>query len=253
MKMRWLMVMTLASLPMSALAENNTALLAKNVLIGSVSTDALGAAPPTDQNWFRYQVKAGRSYCAEVDNAETETSIRDTVLTVYRTDGTTIVGTNDDIADEPAASVLSRFCYIATLDEDNLAKVTAGGTGVAGSFRIRIIDTTLFCPWFFSGSGFEAFILVKNTTSTARNATVTLYNPAGTSLGTQSGTAPVNGSYNLQVSAASPTGFGLTSAAGGVQIAHNGPPGALIANVTSLSFGSGVSFDTPASPRQDFR
>jgi hypothetical protein len=55
------------------------------------------------------------------------------------------------------------------------------------------------------------------------------------------------------VSAPSPTGFALTSAAGGVQIAHNGPPGALIANVTSLSFGSGVSFDTPASPRQDFR
>ena len=43
--MRWLMVMTLASLPMSALAENNTALLAKNVLIGSVSTDAVGDRP----------------------------------------------------------------------------------------------------------------------------------------------------------------------------------------------------------------
>jgi hypothetical protein len=63
----------------------------------------------------------------------------------------------------------------------------------------------------------------------------------------------VNGSYNLQVSAPPPTGFALASAAGGVQIAHDGPPGALIANVTSLSFGSGVSFDTPASPRQDFR
>ena len=82
---------------------------------------------------------------------------------------------------------------------------------------------------------------------------MTLYNPAGAPLGTQTGTVPINGSYNLQVSAASPTGFGLTSANGGVQIAHNGPPGALIANVTSLSFGSGVSFDTPASPRQDFR
>jgi hypothetical protein len=27
----------------------------------------------------------------------------------------------------------------------------------------------------------------------------------------------------------------------------------MIANVTSLSFTSGVSFDTPASPRQDIR
>ena len=253
MRTRSLLVLVLASIAASAAAENNSALLAKNVLIGSVSTDALGVAP-ADQNWFRYQVKAGRSYCAEVDNGEVETSIRDTVLTVYRTDGTTVVGTNDDIADEPAASVLSRFCYIATVDEDNLAKVTAGATGTAGTFRVRIIDTTLFCPWFFSGSGFEAFILVKNTTSAPRNATVTLYDPAGTTVGTaQTGTAPGNGSYNLQVSAPPPTGFGLTSASGGVQIAHNGPPGALIANVTSLSFTSGVSFDTPASPRQDFR
>jgi hypothetical protein len=45
----------------------------------------------------------------------------------------------------------------------------------------------------------------------------------------------------------------LTSASGSVQIAHTAPPGGLIANVTSLSFASGVSFDTPASPRQDFR
>jgi hypothetical protein len=253
MKMRRLFIVGLAFLPVSAVAENNTAVLAKNVLIGSVSTDAIGTAP-ADENWFRYQVKTGRSYCVEVDNGEAETSVRDTVITIYGPDGTTLLGTNDDITDEPAASVLSRFCYIASNTDDNAAKVTAGPTGTAGTFRIRIVDTTLFCPWFFSGSGFEAFILVKNTTTTPRNATVTLYAAAGATVGTpQTGTAPGNGSYNLQVSALPPTGFGLTSANGGVQIAHDGPPGALIANVTSLSFASGVSFDTPASPRQDFR
>ena len=31
-----------------------------------------------------------------------------------------------------------------------------------------------------------------------------------------------------------------------------GAPGSLIANVTTLSFMSGVSFDTPAAPRQDW-
>ena len=50
-----------------------------------------------------------------------------------------------------------------------------------------------------------------------------------------------------------PTGFGISLASGGVSIAHDGPPGSLIANVTSLSFSTGVSFDTPASPRQDQR
>jgi hypothetical protein len=115
------------------------------------------------------------------------------------------------------------------------------------------VDTTLFCPWFFSGDGFEAFVLIKNTTGTAHNATVTLIGISGATLGTQSGTAPANGSYNLQVSFAPPTGFGLGTAHGGVSIAHDGPPGSMIANVTSLGFSSGVSFDTPASPRPDFR
>jgi hypothetical protein len=251
--MRWLLVLGLASLPVSAVAAPPSAVLAKNVLIGSVSTDALGAAP-ADQNWFRYQVKAGRSYCVEVDNGETETSIRDTVLDIFASDGVTSLGHNDDVTDEPSASLLSRVCYIAGVSEDNLAKVTAGATGTNGTFRVRVVDTTFFCPWFFSGSGFEAFVLIKNTTGTARSVTVSLYQPSGAAVGAPlSGTAPVNGSFNIQVSAAPPNGFGLGSANGSVQIAHNGPPGGLIANVTSLSFTSGVSFDTPASPRQDFR
>jgi hypothetical protein len=48
-------------------------------------------------------------------------------------------------------------------------------------------------------------------------------------------------------------GFGLTSVSGGVLIAHDGPPGAVGATVTSIDFVSGVSFDTPSSPRQDPR
>jgi hypothetical protein len=36
-------------------------------------------------------------------------------------------------------------------------------------------------------------------------------------------------------------------------IAHDGPPGALLGQVTTLNFGSGVSYDTPVLPRQDSR
>ena len=255
MKMKAMVALAaLVILPATARAENDSALNAKNVLIGSISTDALGAAP-ADQNWFRYSTVVGRSYCVEVDNGEGETSIRDTLVTVYQSNGTSVIGTNDDVADEPAASLLSRYCYIETTGGDNYAKVTAGAGGsVAGTFRIRVIDTTLFCPWFFVGNGYEAFILTKNTTGTARQATVTLYDPTGATVGTaQSGTLAANGSFNLAVSLPSPTGFGLASANGGVTIAHNGPPGALIANVTSLNFSLGISFDTPASPRQDYR
>jgi len=230
--------------------DNDTPFAAKDLQLGGVSTDTLGA-PPDAQNWFRYTVRAGRSYCVEVDNGRGEISIRDTVLSLFRADTVTSLGTNDNITDEPGGPLLSRVCYIAPATEDNLANVTAGAGNTPGAFRVRVVDTTVFCPWFFSGNGFEAFILIKNTTGTTRNATVRLSSPSGTTIGTQSGTAPANGSYNLQVSAAPPTGFGLSAASGGVYIAHNGPPGSLVVNVTSLSFVQGVSFDTPASPRQD--
>ena len=86
------------------------------------------------------------------------------------------------------------------------------GAEIAGGYRLRVVDTTLFCPGLgplFSGSGFESFILIKATTAVTHTAKVTLTAASGATLGTQTGTVPANGSYNLQVSAAPPTGFGL--------------------------------------------
>jgi hypothetical protein len=233
--------------------DNDTPASAAAMLIGPAYPDSLGPAP-NQQNWFRFNVRAGRSYCVEVDNGRSDVSVRDTVLGVYHADGTTLVGANDDIVDEPGAALLSRVCYIATATEENLAKVTAGAGGTDGAFRVRAVETTLFCPWFVSGNGFEAFILARNTTNTDHNVTVHLSSTAGSTVGSpRTGSAPANGSFNLQVSAAPPNGFGLASATGGIWIAHDGPPGSLIVNVTSLGFSSGVSFDTPALPRPDLR
>ena len=152
-KMRWLIVVGLASLSVSALAENDTALLAKNVLIGSVSTDAVGPTAPADQNWFRYQVKAGRSYCAEVDNGEAETSIRDT-------DPDRVPhGRDDDRGDERrhhgragGVGVVALLLY-RDGGRGQPGQGDGGGANVAGSFRIRIIDTTCSARGSSRGAG----------------------------------------------------------------------------------------------------
>jgi uncharacterized repeat protein (TIGR01451 family) len=232
--------------------RNDTPTSAKDLAPGSTSSDVLGPAPD-DHNWFRFQTRAGRSYCVEVDNGESETSIRDTALSVYRADAVTLIRGNDDVSDEPSAPLLSRVCYRAPATEYNLADVRPGAGGVAGAFRLRIVETTSFAPWFFSGNGFDAFVLVKNTTSEAHSATITLYGANGAVLGTRTAVVPANGTDTVMVSAPPPQGFGLSSASGGVAIAHDGPPGAVMATITSVNFGSGVSFDTPASPRQDRR
>ncbi|HEY2945634.1 MAG TPA: hypothetical protein VGN09_24590 [Vicinamibacteria bacterium] len=276
-------LLCLVSLPLSVQAQNNTAATASTYMMnqGWINVN-MGAAPNT-QRWYAYGVVAGRSYCAEgiAEKTPTATGVGsyDGETSVFRADGTTLIGRVDDSVAEPGNSGTGapgngvpfnpgRVCYIAPATETNFIRVGNLNFGATvRSYQWRVIETTQFCPWFFSGSGFEAFILIKNTTNRDVRATVTLRDAAGTVLGTQAGTAPANGSFNLQVSAAPPTGFGLTAASGSVEIVYGptvapgpsftnllsvGAPGSLIANVTTLSFVSGVSFDTPAAPRQDW-
>ena len=260
--------------PCAAQAQNNTAATAASYVVneGWINVD-MGAAPNT-QRWYLYSVYAGRSYCVEGRSERTPTGGNDGETTVYRSDGTTLIGRADDNRQEPGGGEglggtnnPGRVCYIALADEENFMRVgNFNLSPTVHSYRWRVVETTQFCPWFFSGSGFEAFILLKNTTNVPIRAKVNLRDTAGTILGTQTGTVPANGSFNLQVS--DPAGFNLVSASGSVEIAygtdtpfgittHNtygrGGPGGLIANVTSLSFTGGVSFDTPAAPRQDWQ
>ena len=191
---------------------------------------------------------------------------------VFRADGTTNIAAEDDYTLEPGNTLYvtpGRVCYIADENSVHYARLSNNFLGPATrNYRWRVEDTTLFCPWFFSGGGFEAFVLIRNTTNFGVKATVSLRNTAGVIIGTRTGVVPANGSFNLQVSAAPPNGFGIATANGSVEIAYGanlpfaagfnngwtaGAPGAIVANVKSLSFGQGVSFDTPATPRQDWR
>jgi hypothetical protein len=284
MKFRGLFVAALSVLllPAVAHAQNNSSSTAAAYVVneGWINVNMDGGA--NVQRWYKYAVYAGRSYCVEGVSEKTPintgTGGYDGETDVFRADGTTLIGRGDDNNQEPGEGApltagvpfnAGRVCYIAPASEFNFMKVGTFGFGAAvKSFQWRVVETTQFCPWFFSGGGFEAFILIKNTTNAIIKATVTLRDPSGTVLGSLTGTAPANGSLNLQVS--DPAGLNLPSASGSVEIAYGtdlafggstcpacdaygrGGPGGLIANVTSLSFTQGVSFDTPAAPRQDF-
>jgi hypothetical protein len=126
------------------------------------------------------------------------------------------------------------------------------GNGASGSVEIEFAATGGSLA-MAGAPTFGCRLLIKNTTAMARTAVVTLFAPSGTTPGaTATLSIPANGSLNLQVSQPAPTGFGLASASGGVRISSTSPLGGLVANVTSPSFGSGVSFDTPATPRPDW-
>jgi hypothetical protein len=258
--------------PLTASAQNNTPATAAPYKPGQGWIRVDVGAAPNNQRWYAYQAFLGRSYCVEGVAEEAPTLVYDGETAVFRSDGATLLGKNHDAATEPAAGVVNpgRVCYIS--DQDDLHYARVGNLGLVTtpkSYRWRIEDTTLFSPWFFSGSGFEAFVLIRNTTASSVKVTVRLRDTAGAVVGTpQTATVAPNASFNLQVSAPSPTGFGLASASGTVEIAYGSPvafgttsnpqwaagaPGSIVATVTSLNFAQGVSFDAPATPRPDGR
>jgi len=241
-------------------AAQTTQATAANYVIGQGWVKYLAPGDGHGLKWYRFGVFAGRSYCLENVPSDFLSDPADTFSVVQRgtSGGGAQLGFNDQMNTEPGAITAatgvtqpSRVCWVAPATEDEFAYLFTQEAGVSFERKFRIVDTTLFSPWFFSASGFEAFILIKNTTAQAIIAYVTLYSATGVALGAQSASVPANGSYNLQVSAAPPSGFSLNSHSGTVQIAHTGANGALFASVTSLNFSSGVSFDAPVSPRLD--
>jgi hypothetical protein len=242
--------------PLVASAQNTTFGTAATLAVSGKGKNQFYNNAGNLNTFYVWFTAAGKSYCVETEGADFERTYIDTVLTVYRADQTTVIGSSDDV-DSPEFTNYagSRVCYIATATESNYAKVVPfSATATPQYYNIRVVENTLYSPWFFSGGGFEAFILIKNASVVARQAVVTLYDPAGAVIATSASlSVPANGSRNFQVSAAAPAGFGISAVVnGGVRISSTAPLGSLVANVTSLSFGQGVSFDTPATPRPDW-
>jgi hypothetical protein len=247
--------LSLLAVPLVASAQNTTIGNSASLAINGKSKYQFMDGAANLNTFYSWIVIPGKSYCVETEGGEFERTIVDTVLTVFAQDTTTVIGSNDD-APELQNWRGSRVCYTATGSgqQVNFGRVAPfGGTSPGQYYQIRVVENSLYSPWFFTGSGFEAFILIKNTTSATYAGVVTLFNPNGTVLATSASLAiPANGSLNLQLSAAAPVGFGLTAGNGGVRLTSNAALGALVANVTSLSFGQGVSFDTPMTPKTDW-
>lgn len=106
-------------------------------------------------------------------------------------------------------------------------------------FAISAIDTTQYCPWYFTSGDFESFTEVHNTSSQNVNFTMTFYSLPTTSGGAIS---PVGTPYSFTLVpfattlVTAKTGGGVPAGnMGGARITHNGVPGAIKANITTLN------------------
>jgi hypothetical protein len=254
--------------PAAAFAQNNTSALAANIVMGGggieTSTDATNA-----QRWYKTGAVAGRSYCAETSataNNPTSTTT-DTTISVFRSDGTTLIASNDDFGADPSADAAafgpSRVCWTHTVADGTAVRIRAqpftAGTPLA--FRVKVTDTSLQCPWYFTdaSTSFLGFVIVRNNSGNSpTTVTITAYNATGGVQGTPATTvlaANDTAAFDLtQAPFGAATGSGSVTVSYGVAAtAANTSTGGVSASVTSLSFSTGVGFDVSCTPRADYR
>jgi hypothetical protein len=265
-------VAVLLIVPSVSFAQNNTAATAANILMGSEALEsALDATNPA--RWYKTSVVAGRSYCAETwSTANNPLGDVDTTIAVFRNDGTTLIGSDDDYVAEPAGVPFgtgfatggpSRHCFIPVAADGLVVRIRVSpfSAGTQFPFQLRLTDTTLNCPFWFDDTttNFDAFLQIRNNSGNAPvTAVITAYNSTGAIQGAPATvTLPPNDNAAFALSAAP---FSSPAGSGSISVAFSsgsntgaGAPGTVSANLTSLSFSAGVGFDVPCTSRQDHR
>lgn len=237
--------------PLPAFGDNTTSGTPAPIMIGGTPVETFFTNARTD-SWYVTDVVAGRSYCVETQsgvhfNAASDLGddLFDTIVSVFHSNLVLIVD-NDDTATEPFGFFASRACFIAPLSETILINVTPFNAGfVSFNARLRIVDTTLFCNWWFIGSGYNAFVILQNTTNSTVTPTITLRDVAGVQRGQLSPAIAGNGTVFPNASSFV-TGGAIF---GSIQIAHNASPGALVGTTNTQSATTGLSFDGACASR----
>ena len=235
----------MTALPRPADAANNSISNAWIGVYGQVRAQTLDAAGSgTDVGYYRFAVQANRSYAAicwfiGVDGGGTNTTI-----VRWRTAADADLGSAGDIepfdpsfiGDIAVIQPTSAGSLYVRINNPNASVVTA---------NLMVMETTLFSPWFFvSTAPYEAYVEIRNNTASSISVTLRAYNSGGTIIGSTTIALPGNGNTALGMST-----LGIMDTGGSVSLTHNGPPGALVANITTLGTATGVSFDAPFAPR----
>ena len=239
----------LSALAGSASAANTT--VGTAIVYGSdqgwVQTTLGTTAGVDNQRWYRVEVQPGSSYCVETALGDFVNNETDTIMTVYSNSTlTTQLASNDDYF----YASFSRACFYATTAAAALVQIEPFSTPTpARNVRFRMIETTVTAPWWFvaANAGYNAYAEISNSTNLAVVITAAILNAAGATIGTTTRTIAAKG--NVLLSVASDFGVSVTNGTGSVQVGHNGPPGAIQLNVTSLSAVQGLSFDSPGVRR----
>ena len=209
-------------------------------------------------NFYQVDVSQGHSYSIEVrQDYDDKQSPNDLVTQLFGT-GDATCATPLTMSSAAGSAVRDTTAIDPGLPSNSFRVSTTASA--SGTLRIRVhnnnattgryisisvADTTQFSPLYTTFSGFNTFYRVFNTSSQPISATIKVFSPTGTQLGTT--TVTVNALNSSPTIFTGPTGggnIGLNIAAnnaGPAILTHDGPPGSVLVDGFSGSFGSSVA------------
>lgn len=226
-------------------AANDTISTAWPALLGEKRLESLASS---GVGYFRYVLTGGRSYAAFCWPPFIETIGSCTVE--IRDFSDTSVGTSLGISAEPfpASGSIAVFTPANTVTSTVFFVRVTNNSAATNYINVILIETTLAAPWYFTApsAGYEAYVEIRNNTARTVNVTVRAYANTGGTTPTNSTTVtvPANGNTAVRVNG----DLGITGS-GSVTLTYDAMPGGVVANVTTLSATTGLSFDAPATPR----
>jgi hypothetical protein len=235
---------------------NTTAASGRPILAdGTTYTDQM--TPTSTVSWFVFRVDPNQSYSIEVWSPYgTLNSSGNGVafITLFESDGTTVIPVSSRPFDFPAPQVDSGF-----QQGDRLTFINSGGArrvalhvqkngsppAVAVDFALRIVPTTLAAARW-SVNGYNDYFALSNVASTdgfsSINGSILYFSEAGALVGSDPFTLAHDGSVQIVHLSGAAIGGAIR---GGVRIVHNGAPGAILAHQTLFSPGTGQFIQYP--------
>jgi len=228
----------------SAVAANDTVGTSLQGIVGEKRTQFLGVS---GVGYYAYNFTAQRSYVAFCAPSTVEGSglVYGYCGVDIRNGSDTSVGTDRRFQQiEPFPKGGGASVYTPTTTGQYYVRINAVD---AGTMTLLVVETTLASPWYFvsPGGGYDSYVEVRNNTAQTIQVTVRAYADSGTLVGSQAVTLGANANTFVRIGA----DLGIVSGSGSVTITHDGMPAAVVANTTTLSGLTGLSFDSPFTPR----
>jgi hypothetical protein len=238
----------LVLLTMSATAEatNNTVATAWQTVLGEKRSQTLASGEVAYYGVFLQPWRSFAVFCWEPTLEDQRTVLGACQLEI-RTGADAVFPSHGSGEPYPRSGSSLTFEPLAGFDAGGYFIRIVNVSATSQAVNFVIVETTLASPWFFVSpvTGYDSYVEVRNQSWAPTTVTVYANAVGGNEIPSTLTTLVLQANGTQAVSLRS---LGVTGS-GSLMITHNGMPGSVIANTTTLNAATGMAFGAPFTPR----